>query len=469
MPGREGEALLSFFRALLRGLALFRENAIILKVTSSHVSNLDSACNVLMLHMKRGTAMSENIRITLLGSFHIYRGAESMDASVTKSRKGMTLLQYLALQHGENVPIYRLIDTLWAGESSSNPESALKTLVSRLRVILSQVSPALAECIVTERGSYRWVLRPGVSVDLYEFEDLEKKLTDCNELTEETQKDYQRVISLYAGNLLQGNEEDWVQSRSVTLHSGYLKLIYQYLNLLKAAERYNEIIDVCRAALDVDAFDETLHLQLMNALVKTCRNNEALMQYKHVTNLHFRYLGVQPPEGIQEFYKQIIQAGNTLEMSIDAIREELQEYGEASGAFVCEYAVFKEIYNLQMRNLERLGSTMFIALLMVSGTDSCPISPLKLNNVMKGLLKVLTSNLRKGDTITQFSPTQYALLLPTVNYDTGKAVMERLKRKFYQAYPNSNYMLTYRLGPLSSGHMVGTKAEKKNGDAGEKK
>ena len=93
--------------------------------------------------------MNENIRITLLGSFHIYRGAESMDASVTKSRKGMTLLQYLALQHGENVPIYRLIDTLWAGESSSNPESALKTLVSRLRVILSQVSPALAECIVT--------------------------------------------------------------------------------------------------------------------------------------------------------------------------------------------------------------------------------------------------------------------------------------------------------------------------------
>ena len=65
-------------------------------------------------------------------------------------------------------------------------------------------------------------------------------------------------------------------------------------------------------------------------------------------------------------------------------------------------------------------------------------------------LKVLTQNLRKGDTITQFSPTQYALLLPMVNFESGKLVMERLKRRFYQEYPNSNYMLTYRLGPLSS-------------------
>lgn len=37
-----------------------------------------------------------------------------------------------------------------------------------------------------------------------------------------------------------------------------------------------------------------------------------------------------------------------------------------------------------------------------------------------------------------------------VNFESGKLVMERLKRRFYQEYPNSNYMLTYRLGPLSS-------------------
>lgn len=400
--------------------------------------------------------MGEQVRICMLGGFHISCDGRSADDAVAKSRKGMALLQYLVLQHGESVPVFRLIEALWANESSSNPESALKTLVSRLRVILSQVSPALSRCIRTDHGSYRWVTEPGVTVDLYEFEALEKRLSGCERLDEENKAAFRQAMELYTGNLLHGStQEEWIMGRATALHDDYLRLVYCYLALLGAEKNYSEIIDVCRAALDVDAFDEQLHLQLMNALVKTNRNNEALMQYKHVTNLHFRYLGVQPPEGIQEFYKQIVQAGTTLDMNLDTIREELQEYGEVSGAFVCEYAVFKEIYNLQMRNLERLGSTMFIALLMVSGMDAKPMSPLKLNDVMKGLLEVLRCNLRKGDTITQFSPTQYALLLPMVNCNSGKAVMERLKRRFYQKYPNSNYMLTYRIGPLSNNHQPG--------------
>ena len=147
--------------------------------------------------------MRKSVHIAMLGGFHIYVDGESMDQLVSKSRKGMLLLQYLALQHGESVPIYRLIDALWSGESSSNPESALKTLVSRLRVMLAQVSPALAACIVTERGSYRWVTQNGVTVDLYEFEELEHRLNGCTALTPQSRADYQQVLRLYTGNLLQ--------------------------------------------------------------------------------------------------------------------------------------------------------------------------------------------------------------------------------------------------------------------------
>ena len=69
---------------------------------------------------------------------------------------------------------------------------------------------------------------------------------------------------------------------------------------------------------------------------------------------------------------------------------------------------------------------------------------------MNGLLEILRANLRKGDTITHFAPTIFALLLPTVNYTTGNMVMERVKRLFYRKYPNSNIPFSYRVGPLSS-------------------
>lgn len=395
--------------------------------------------------------MGEVIRIQMMGEFAIYIGEQKMDQLVNKSRKGVALMQYLILHRNEPVPNYRLLETLWTNDQSSNPENALKTLVSRMRAVLNRAYEGLGGCIVAERGAYRWQCMEGMSVDAYEIEELFSQLSGVGELTGEAQERYNRVIKLYAGDLLQGGEQtDWALARAVGLHNQYLAMVHRYVDLLKAGEQYDEMINVCRAALDVDAFDEQLHLELMGALTKAKRNNEALLQYKHVTNLHFRYLGVQPPAAIQEFYKQIVQAGKTLDFNLDTIRNELCEHGEVHGAFVCEYAVFKEIFNLQMRNLERLGSTMFLGLIMISSISGSAMDPLKQNDIMQGLLEILKANLRKGDTITHFSPTLYALLLPTVNYTTGNMVMERVKRFFYRRYPNSNIMFSYRVGPLSS-------------------
>ena len=43
-----------------------------------------------------------------------------------------------------------------------------------------------------------------------------------------------------------------------------------------------------------------------------------------------------------------------------------------------------------------------------------------------------------------------ALLLPTVNYETGHMVMECLRQLFYKRYPNSDIPFHYRLGILGS-------------------
>ncbi len=416
--------------------------------------------------------MDTQIRICMFGGFNLYINNECKNANILKSKKGMALLQYLILKHDSTVPNYRLIEMLWPNEESSNPENALKTLVSRFRALLNQCAEDLGACIEASRGGYRFVLLPNMTVDVFEFDNICRKLQGARELSAENRALYQRVISLYAGDLLSNADQDeWVVSASVGLHSKYIKLVYDYLDFLKQNEEYDLIIQTCRFALEADSFDERLHLELMNALVKTNRNNEALMQYKHVTNLHFRYLGVKPPEGIQQFYKQIIQAGNSLEMNLDTMREELQEYGDVHGAFECEYAVFREIYNLQMRNLERFGTNMYLAMIMVSSMDGEPIDPLRLDDIMKGLAIILKERLRKGDTFTHFSPSQFALLLPTVTDETSHMVIERIKRFFYQRYPNSNVMFSYRVGPLNPGHSMPETADpaaarKKKGSTG---
>ena len=395
--------------------------------------------------------MQDIIRIQLMNEFTVYINEEKADHLVNKSRKGVALMQYLILNQGQPVPNYRLLATLWDEEKSSNPENALKTLVSRMRALLNQVSPDLGKCIVADRGAYHWESLPGMTIDVYEIEEIFAQLTTLKEDSAVRRELYARLMKIYAGDLLQsGEQNEWALARATTLHNRYMSAVYAYVEMLKAEENYKEVVNVCRAALDVDNFDDRLHMELMTALIKTNRTNEALIQYKHVMHLHYRYLGVQPSDDMQEFYKQIVHAGKTLEFNLESIRNELKESGEQRGAFVCEYAVFKEIFNLQMRNLERLGSTMFLAVIMVGNMSGQPMDTIKQDNIMQGLLEILKNNLRKGDTITHFSPTIFALLLPTVNYTTGNLVMERVKRLFYRKYPNSNVVFNYRVGPLSS-------------------
>ena len=402
--------------------------------------------------------MSDQIRIQMMDTFTIYINEAQADHMVNKSRKGVALMQYLILNREQPVPNYRLLATLWSEEKSVNPENALKTLVSRMRALLNQVSPGLGKSIVADRGAYHWELQPGMTIDVYEIESIFDALSQPGRREDaETRKElYGRLMKLYAGDLLQnGEQNEWALARATTLHNKYMAAVYAYIELLKEEENYKEIVGVCRAALDVDNFDDRLHMELMTALIKTNRTNEALIQYKHVMHLHYRYLGIQPSDDMQEFYKQIVHAGRTLEFNLESIRNELRESGDQRGAFVCEYAVFKEIFNLQMRNLERLGSTMFLAVIMVGNLNGQPMDTIKQDNIMTGLLEILKQNLRKGDTITHFAPTIFALLLPTVNYTTGNMVMERVKRLFYRKYPNSNVVFNYRVGPLSSEKYAG--------------
>ena len=67
---------------------------------------------------------------------------------------------------------------------------------------------------------------------------------------------------------------------------------------------------------------------------------------------------------------------------------------------------------------------------------------------MKQLLDTARFNLRRGDTISRYSAMQYVVLLPSVTYETGKMVMERIKKAFYKEYIKSSVMLTYKLRPL---------------------
>ena len=391
--------------------------------------------------------MEHSVRIQMMGSYLIFIDEQRIENPVTRSRKGSALIAFLILHRGRQVPNQRLLRELWSENVVTNPENALKTLVSRTRGMLNQMSPGLGACLVSDRGAYHWESRENVRVDLLELIDLFERIDKARDPDTKGEL-YSQLLQLYKGDLYQTGALEEEAAYAERLHRQYLDAIYNYIELLRETEAYNDISAVCRTALEVDNFDDRLHIELMKAMVQLNRVSDAMAQYRHAANITYRYLGAEPSENMREFYAQLNRSRRSLKFNLDAIRNELRQSANERGAFVCDYNMFKEIYNLEMRNLERLGTTMFLGVIMIGDADDSQVDYIRQDNIMAGLIEILRVNLRKGDIITHFAPTVVALLLPTVNYDTGSMVMERIRQLFYKRYPNSNIPFHHRLGML---------------------
>ena len=73
--------------------------------------------------------MGSRFHIQMMDNFALYIDERHVEYLASKTRKGAALIEYLVLNHGQPVPNYRILATLWADDRSANPESALKTLV----------------------------------------------------------------------------------------------------------------------------------------------------------------------------------------------------------------------------------------------------------------------------------------------------------------------------------------------------
>ena len=99
------------------------------------------------------------VKVFMLGRFEIVANGTEVIKSLGSSKKRIVLLEYLILNRDKPILMKDLFEVLWPGENSTNPESALKTLVSRLRATLSDYSPDLSDCIITERGGTAGIRR----------------------------------------------------------------------------------------------------------------------------------------------------------------------------------------------------------------------------------------------------------------------------------------------------------------------
>lgn len=327
-----------------------------------------------------------HVQINLFGSFHVERDGKSVDEQLARSPKGMLLMQYLILAPRQTAEAKTLMQVMWPEENSTSPDTALKTLISRQRALLREISPELAMCLVTVRGGYRWVCPPEVSVDVLEFEEM--------------------------------------------------------LAQLQQAGHVHRYVALVRRAIDADPTNEALQQRLIEGLRQTERDTDADQQVELAARLN----SAARDEMMADYYDRIQRASRALETGLVQFKEELMRGEDNNRAIVCDRRVFRSLFCLQRRGMERTGGHALLGILTLTELD--PASE-KREAALNGLVKIMLLNLRRGDVITRLDESTIAMFLPNADESAANIIIDRLKRSFYLQFPSTGRTLSCAISAIS--------------------
>lgn len=377
-----------------------------------------------------GKRQAEPVKINMLGEFSINYGDKAINDSTSRSKKLWMIFEYLMAFRDREISQNELIELLWPDDEIENPANTLKTLIYRVRSMLDELDyPGGGKTmLIYRRGSCSWNqdIESVIDVDIFEEKLKQAHVTEGPARLD----DLLEAISLYKGDFLpKAALEPWAVPLSTYYHTKYLTAVKEAVLMLVGDSRYDDVISVCQKATVVDPYDEELHYWLILSLYNTGEKQQALKHYEYVTDMFFSRFGVTPTDRLTNLYKEIIAETNDSQMDLSVIKEELEE-DYKPGAFFCEYAIFKEIYHLNMRTLARTGAASHLCLLSLVGPRGGRPQQKVLSKTVLKLKECIGSSLRRGDIFTRYSVSQFLVMLPAASYENSVMVTERILRSF---------------------------------------
>ena len=392
----------------------------------------------------------KKVKMQLFGSFLLANETTVLGEEKIHSNKLTRLLVYLLLHRDYMLTHRQLIEVFWE-DDTKNPEGALKNLMYRIRNELKVLGDEKFIC--TLPGAYRWNPEIEVEADYEQFEKMaaELRLTEDEERKEKLCRD---IITCYKGNVsAKIADESWILPKVTWYQSVYLDAVKKLCVILEKAEKWDETELICNQALNVDSLDEDIHCSLIRSLHGQKKYDLALSQYEKANRLFYENMGIRDPEKLREIFQDMMAETGEHITDIGKILEEAREQDVPDGVFFCDYQIFRQIYRMEMRRVDRLGIAEFIILLTLRRNSRI----WRGSNIDHGLIEgmdilehAVRESLRIGDVASKYSPTQVIVLLPTCTYESGVKVAERIQKNFRKNIGKRKIELMYELAELSA-------------------
>ena len=373
--------------------------------------------------------------VQTFGKFSISKGDIKFPQKTFKSKKNILLLQYLISFHKKTISQVDLYENLWDENSTSNPLSALKTLIHRTRNSLEECGFSNSEQLITSKnGVYSWNPDEETVTDFDVFENLFKEITSKNADDETIITKGMEAVKIYRGQFLPGSaNEYWVIPLSTYYNSLYVDIIKLLCKTYASRDDFNNIIELCTTAISTYAFEEEFYYQFINALYEIGNVKVALEQYNLTKDFYSTNFSVNLSPKFEPLYEKIISAENNLEFNLNLIEKSLEETETIHGAFYCEYEFFKRRFQLEVRSSKRNKTFLHICLFSILETDGNILPQNKLSKAMPPVICAIRDSLRASDIFSRFSATQFIVMLTDTNIKNATMVSDRIAQNCNKA------------------------------------
>lgn len=240
--------------------------------------------------------------IRLFGAIDAYVNGRVVELGHARQR---CVLAALLVDANRAVPVDLLVDRVWpAQQVPQRARNAVYTYITRLRGVLAATGDDVE--LARRPGGYLLTVDP-MAVDLHRFHRLlaRSRSTDADPaalaLVEE-------ALALCRGPALAGVDTPWANEIRAAMEEQRLAAELDRNDLALRLGRHTGLLTGLAAAAAVRPLDERLAGQLMLALYRSGRQNEALAQYQQVRLRLAEELGADPSPPLRDLHRQILRA-----------------------------------------------------------------------------------------------------------------------------------------------------------------
>jgi LuxR family transcriptional regulator, maltose regulon positive regulatory protein len=239
-----------------------------------------------------------SIRIYTLGGFEVLTQDTPLTFSGRVQKKPLELLRALIALGGRGVATSKLAQMLWPDTDGDMAKHALETTLYRLRKLLGDRCIEVNGCQLTLNADYCWV-------DVWSFE----RLLEPGEQTLSPAMRAQRLLGLYRGPFLDGDDMPSVLVQRERLHSKFLRVIGQLGQALESHTDRAAAIECYQKGIEADPLAEDLYRRLMRCYHALKQPAEAMAVYQRCRRILTSVLGIEPTAQTAALYQEIRGGG----------------------------------------------------------------------------------------------------------------------------------------------------------------